>query len=224
MKKKKLTRNQEEWKKELNRLNQFIRRAKKRGYFFPEDIIPETPNRITAKKLKIIKSLKPDVLYSKAEYYDAETRTFTSGTKGRKIERKKAAQKGLQTKQRKARLNLPREVDVVLKQIEQMIAEWQPFANWSEYFTQMKKQDKLQLSGMLESAILSESRVEVARRLQQVAEHIIDVADRILYSSDEEQVELDLVYFATILKGRALTAEESMNFTEQAETNEQQEL
>ena len=47
----KLTANQQAWKKELKRLHQFIRRAEKRGYSFPSDVIPETPARITKKQL-----------------------------------------------------------------------------------------------------------------------------------------------------------------------------
>ena len=47
----KLTPNQQAWKKELKRLQQFIRKAKKRGYTFPDDVIPETPKRITKKQL-----------------------------------------------------------------------------------------------------------------------------------------------------------------------------
>ena len=48
---KNLTPNQQAWEKELKRLQQFIRRAKKRGYTFSEDVIPETPKRITKKQL-----------------------------------------------------------------------------------------------------------------------------------------------------------------------------
>ena len=67
---KNITPNQQEWKKELKRLNQFIKRAEKRGYIFDENIIPETPQRITKKKLSEIKQIDADVLYDTAKYFD----------------------------------------------------------------------------------------------------------------------------------------------------------
>ena len=60
--------------------------------------------------------------------------------------------------------------------------------------------------------------------MQNAATNVIDTAERILYSSDEEQVNLDLVDIATIIKGRSLTPEESIDLTESAEYFEEQEI
>ena len=227
---KNITPNQEEWEKELKRLNQFIKRAEKRGYIFDENIIPETPQRITKKKLSEIKQIDADVLYDTAQYFDKETGQTLSGLEGRRIERRKSAQKAAQTKKFKAQNTisekpvLPKESDIVLRNIEEMIANWQPLLNWSNYFIEAKKQDKTTLSNMLQQAISETGREEIAKRLQNAATNIIDTVERILYSSDEEQVNLDLVDIATIIKGRSLTPEESIDLTESAEYFEEQEI
>lgn len=228
---KKITPNQQEWKKELKRLNQFIKRAEKRGYIF-DDVIPETPERITKKKLSEIKDINANALYSSAKYFNKETGETITGTEGRKIERKKAAQKTARTKSTKAKNQisepqisiLPSETDIVLKNIEQLISNWQPMVNWSNYFVEAKKQDKTTLTNILQQAISETGREEIAKRLQNAATNIIDTVERILYSSDEEQVNLDLVDIATIIKGHSLTPEESINLTESAEYFEEQEI
>ena len=227
---KNITPNQQEWKKELKRLNQFIKRAEKRGYIFDENIIPETPERVTKKKLSEIKQINADVLYNTAKYFDKETGQTISGLEGRRIERRKSAQKAAQTKKFKTQSNapekpiLPKESDIVLRNIEEMIANWQPLLNWSNYFIEAKKQDKTTLTNILQQAISETGREEIAKRLQNAATNIIDTVERILYSSDEEQVNLDLVDIATIIKGRSLTPEESINLTESAEYFEEQEI
>lgn len=222
---KNLTPNQKEWEKELKRLQQFIRRAKKRGYTFSEDVIPETPKRITKKQLSKIKGINPQTLYSQAEFYNPETGETISGIEGRKFERKRSARKGLQTRQNKRQStlkhSLPQESDNVLRHIEQMIADWQPMSNWSAYFSEAKREDKTRLETVLQSSITEKGRIETARSLQNTATNVIDLADRVMYSSDEDQVQLDLVEFATILKGRSLTPEEAIDLTELAEIQEE---
>ncbi len=219
---KKMTVNQQEWKKELRRLQQFIRKAKKRGYIFDEDVIPETPKRITKKRLSEIKAIKPDTLYSQAKFFNPVTGETVTGTEGRTFERKRSARKAQVTKARKAASSLPQEADNVLRHIEQMIAEWQPMPNWSAYFTEVKREDTTRLETILQSSIIEIGRTETARRLQNTATNVIDLADRVMYSSDEDQVQLDLVEFATILKGRSLTPEEAIDLTELAEIQEEE--
>ena len=227
---KNITPNQREWKKELKRLNQSIKRAEKRGYIFDENIIPETPKRVTKKKLSEIKQINADVLYNAAKYFDKETGQTITGLEGRRIERRKSAQKAAQTKKFKAQNTLPekpvlpKESDIVLRNIEEMIANWHPLLNWSNYFVEAKKQDKTTLTNILQQAISETGREEIAKRLQNAATNIIDTVERILYSSDEVQVNLDLVDIATIIKGRSLTPEESINLTESAEYFEEQEI
>ena len=108
--------------------------------------------------------------------------------------------------------------DQALYQIEQMIADWKPFPNWSKYFTEVKREDKNRLKALLDGKIAEVGRKETARRLQENAEGINHMADEILYSSDEDAVNMDLNYIATVLKGSPLTADESAYYTQLAES------
>ena len=93
MAKRTLTPNQELWQKEIRRIERFQKRASKRGYYFPETIIPETPKRITKKALQRLKDLTPEKQYKQATYL-TKTGELISGTEGRKQERSEASKKG----------------------------------------------------------------------------------------------------------------------------------
>lgn len=59
---KKLTKNQQEYQKQIARLKRAIRKLEKEGYKFTEDIIPKVPQRVTKKSLQQISSIKPKQL------------------------------------------------------------------------------------------------------------------------------------------------------------------
>lgn len=100
-KKKKLSANQVEYAKQVKRIKNFMRRAEKRGYMFEDNIIPEKPKRITKKSIQTLKELKPNVLYTKAEYISQDTGEVIAGTEGRTLERKKSARKAKITRELK---------------------------------------------------------------------------------------------------------------------------
>lgn len=98
---KKLTKNQLEFKKQQARIKRFIKRAEKRGYEFDKNVIPQMPKRVTQKALKTITNIKPNDLYKQAEYVDRSTGEYLTGTEGRKIERAIATEKARVTRQKK---------------------------------------------------------------------------------------------------------------------------
>ena len=100
-KKKKQTPLQLEYKKQLKRLKQAISRAEKRGYSFPEDIIPKKPKRITRKTVERLKKIKTTDLYEKAEKLDIETGELIPGIEARKLEKSEAAKKVAKTRKEK---------------------------------------------------------------------------------------------------------------------------
>lgn len=102
MAKKKLTINQQQWKKEMKRIERFQREATKRGFYFPDDILPQQPKRITKKSLEKLANITPEKQYAKAVYLDKDTGKMVSGTEGRKIERSRASKKGWQGRKYKA--------------------------------------------------------------------------------------------------------------------------
>lgn len=85
--------------KERNRLKSFVRRAEKRGYSFPDTLIPSIPKRKTEASIRKLKKLTKDVLYSKATYGGELTfGEIVSGKEGLNLERKLRAKKASETR------------------------------------------------------------------------------------------------------------------------------
>lgn len=108
---------EKEVKKQRKRIQQFVRRAQKRGFSFPENIVPTLPKKITEKTLSRYKAMTPEQLYKKSIYTDYQG-TFIDrkvvtikGTERRKQERHIAAVRAAQTRQRyyEARMKAERE-------------------------------------------------------------------------------------------------------------------
>lgn len=88
--------------KERNRVRSFVRRAEKRGYSFPESLIPSIPKRKTEASVRKLKKLTKDVLYSKATYGgEATYGEIVSGKEGLKLERQLRANKASETRKKK---------------------------------------------------------------------------------------------------------------------------
>ena len=101
------TKNQLAWEKEVKRTKALIRRAEKRGYVFDKkaiSVVTQKPKRISQKALgNLRETTKAKNIYEYADYIkgvDTESGTVitVSGKEGRKIERQRAAQKGVITK------------------------------------------------------------------------------------------------------------------------------
>lgn len=247
---KKLTPNQQEWNRQVNRIKNFIRNAQKRGFRFDDSLIPTKSKVITKKRLQEIKSLTPQKLYREATYIDPFTGIIMSGIERRTQERKIAARKAAETRKvRKAnraqragpQLDIPVEAesdedlplytDLVLQQVEDMINSWEPPSTWSEWFAETKRRDRNTLKSMLDGAISSDGRDAVAKRCEENATTIIGLTERILYDSGKNIrdksgriiVENMLVYineFSAIIMGRPLTVEESAQYADWQESSE----
>lgn len=100
MAKKKLQKSetQVQYEKQLKRIKQFVRRAEKRGYYFPEDIIPQKLKRPTKKSVEKLARITPESLYKKSQYVIKETGELISGVEGRKAERKEVAKKAQESR------------------------------------------------------------------------------------------------------------------------------
>lgn len=98
---KKLTQLQLDYKKQVKRLKQAVRRAEKRGYIVPENVIPKQPKRITKKSLERLKKITTDEIYLKSEKLDFETGELIPGKVARKQERSEAAKKAAKTRKEK---------------------------------------------------------------------------------------------------------------------------
>lgn len=93
---------QQEYRRIRKQKQQFLRRAEKRGWDFPEDIIPDIPEKITRKSINELKKLTPEVFYSKA--LGLETEEGLIPTKEAKLyekeKRKRTAIKNLFSKRK----------------------------------------------------------------------------------------------------------------------------
>ena len=88
--------------KERNRVKSFVRRAEKRGYSFPESIVPSIPKRKTEASIRKLKKLTKEALYSKASYGgDATFGEIVSGKEGLKLERQLRAKRAAETRKEK---------------------------------------------------------------------------------------------------------------------------
>lgn len=93
--------------KERNRVSSFVRRAEKRGYSFPESIIPSIPKRKTEASIRKLKKITKEVMYSKA-YYGGEATSgeIVSGKEGLKLERQLRAKRASETRKEKKEAEL----------------------------------------------------------------------------------------------------------------------
>lgn len=226
-KRKPQTQAEKEYTKELRRIKAFIRQASKRGYTFDDSIIPPKPKKVTKASVKKLKKITPKTMYQKAEFLNPQTGDIVTGTEGRVFERRLAAHKAqltkaikATTKKQKPKTELPKQGEIILHNVRATINAWSPGSTWSEYWKNVKENDKNKLVSMLDNAVESDGFNTVARRLQTSADDIERIINSILYGSDEEQVQFDLVHFATIILGRSLSVDESAELTDLQERQE----
>lgn len=100
-KKKKQTPLQLDYKKQVKRIKQAIRRAEKRGYIVPDNIIPKQPKRITRKSVERLKKITTNDIYANSEKLDLETGELVPGEVARKAERSAASKKAARTRRDK---------------------------------------------------------------------------------------------------------------------------
>lgn len=228
-------------KKERRRIQQFVNRARKRGYSFSENAIPSIPKTVSEKTLERFKNITPQKLYSKAIYISPEG-VEIKGTKQRAkeiSEQKKRAEakrkkyyadarkkdKKQARKQGQGTAPTP-EADTVLKQIEDMIENWTPSSNWSPALVIWKTNDKNLLKSRFQKALSENGRDDLAKRCQLHAAELVAIAERVLYGSGNdykvrgvEGVNEDIQLFETIITGRSPTIMESLELNDFAEAN-----
>lgn len=119
---------------------------------------------------------------------------------------------------------LPKFSNTVLANIRAEIERWTPQPNWTPYFAKLKENDKNIVARALDGAIAQDGEKAVAWRLEQFASEVKPLVEEILYGSGGKegrtQINFDLVRFSSIITGRVLTVDESIDLTELAETME----
>lgn len=194
--KKKLTKNQIAFKKQVTRIKNFIRRATKRGYEFSDNVIPTMPKRVTKKSIEKIKNIKPKDLYSKASYLDKSTGEIVSGSTGRKIERNLSKQKAKETRKNN---NNKRHSNNNNNYITYETVIMRNFYEYIKSFTSNKIRDSL--FGMIKTLEHEQGRTEVAKALQNMPLQFHEILARCGYDSDKALMEFEtsfLEYFPNV--------------------------
>ena len=109
MAKRKRTQVEIEYSKQRKRIQSFIRKHEKEGFYFEENILPAIPKKITKASVSRLKKITPQKLYSKAVYAgEASFGEVVSSYKGKQLRRQEAKVKRERRKQlKKARINTP---------------------------------------------------------------------------------------------------------------------
>lgn len=97
----KLSQTRKEYNKQRKRVQSFLSRARKQGYIFDENILPQIPKRITKESVSRLVKLTPKELYKKAVYVSRETGEIETPEEHKKRIRKEAKVKEKETKARK---------------------------------------------------------------------------------------------------------------------------
>lgn len=179
MARRKLTKNQIEYNKQVRRIKNFIKRAEKRGYEFNEDILPKTPKRITKQAIKRLENLKPNQLYAKAEFLDTSTGEMLKGTKGRQLERKRASEKAKQTRQRNKTKSKKKKPKTTLK------AEDVILNNFYEYLKSFPVKLTAKIRQFVKKLEMEIGKNEVATALQNMPMKFHEILEMVNYSSDQ---------------------------------------
>ena len=98
---KKKSQTRKEYNKQRKRIQAFLSRARKQGYIFEENILPQIPKRVTKASVSRLAKLTPKELYKKAVYVSRETGEIETPEEHKKRIRKEAKVKEKETKARK---------------------------------------------------------------------------------------------------------------------------
>lgn len=229
-KRQKMTPNQAAFAKQQQRIRRFIKSAEKRGYSFPANAVPERPARVTKRDIERITAIKPETLYEQATFI-YEGSTFT-GTEGRMIERSLAAQKGaLHKREKDPRYHTqpgtpPAEATDVADRLKETLERfnqgkseyehtmeevdsWTPDGPWNAWFAEKRRQQVDQMKRMIYAAIQNFGFSEAMRAIGRDATAFHNATQTIMFDSKQEAVQNAFNALAEILKGSALSAEES---------------
>lgn len=199
----------QQYMQERRRIQNFLRRAEKRGFDFDFDLpdIPKKPSRAAVEKLK---KLKPNNLYEKAAYRTPYGEEIT-GTERRKQERSEASRRAAQTVKRRREIAQEpiRIEDAILRNVEEILSNFNPYTEFifSPSLQKAKVNTASTIESMLNGAIRMYGREEVAKRLQYSATEFNNAIESALYSSGStysRNADVNLLTIRAILTGENL--------------------
>lgn len=244
-KKRKTSKVRAEYNKERRRIQNFLRRAEKRGYIGTEDILPPVPKTVTQASVRRLRKLTANELYKKMKFVDRETGVVYSGPRGREIEREQAGKRAART--RKENKEAERQfwdgvqpspapsggeiiydniVEEIIRRLTEPISEeaisfyyGRKFKRGSNLMETVRKRAQ-ELLDFIENLTKKDGKSAIGWRLQDHAMEIQQYIDMLLYASSSDQVELAFQAIMRIIKGAELTQSEKELVNAVSETYE----
>lgn len=219
-KRKKQTENQKAYQKERRRLLQAVRRAKKQGYIFPEDVVPELPKRVTKKRLETLQKTKPKQLYKKAEFVYQETGEIVPAEQRKQEVKQEAIRKAKETRKRKKKISIPNVptyyptisiIDTIRDRISELTREAKPPVP-----IETRKNELLSIFD--DTVTMFEDNIEeIENYLEAHESEIAELLNVISYDSNAEQISASFVSLGRILNMQALSMSQAENLSMMAE-------
>lgn len=175
-----------EYRKQRRRIQSFLRRAEKRDFIIPDNILPKIPKNITTASVRRLQKLTAEALYRKIEYLDKETGEIQTGRQGLKTRRAKSKS------QRNTVTSLPFTdskpiKDRDLKNFEVMQADAFDrtiISNWKSYVLGFPPSISVKLLGWINALIFENGEESVATMLEEAPAELRDYLTRLGYDSD----------------------------------------
>lgn len=219
--------NSQLWDKEIKRVQQFIKRAEKRGYRFSVDL-PAKPKRVTQQALRELRAeTTPTKLYKQSEYTEQSTGEILTGYQARKRERQKSAEKGKRTRRKhkyeESIKDIPTVSSIAYNNLRQSLEQMSSYTNVKSRGHRAtpviadKQQYATDLLSLLDKVIAEEGEREVFTRLEEDSLRIQSAIADMWMSSTQEEVRKSAVELATIINGGSLTAKQNIGYTEMEE-------
>ena len=237
----------DEYQKELNRIKRLVKSAQKRGYRFETDPLPKDPKNITKKSVERLRKITPKSLYAKTTYYDPIIQQRISGSEEQRLVKSRAAKSAAVTKTKAHYPKYrgeevphttsapsyptvdtdnadkpnapPRATSAVAAYITHILYSWEPLPQWSDGFTEVKRNDKNALTRIwhnaLDTANENGTTAQLFERLEANAEEIKRLTWKIIYGNsgatkDEDYI-TDITAFAAIIQGAPLDIKSAIN-------------
>lgn len=203
---------EEAYRKQQRRIQQFVRRAEKRGYRFEADAIPKPvtglirkgAKRVSVKRLHRLtaelEAVTPESLYEKSQAISEQTGKVVSGTERRKEERSETSRKAAETRRRQKIKTAPEPPQGPIEGDE----EWQKKQREKDKKKREKLKKKAEWRRKFSKANIVYNSIEgmiesVGRQYHRGAEHLQAVLD--------EQIKR--YGFDNVMKSIALMGEEN---------------
>ena len=193
--------------KQERRIKSFLRRATKRGYMFPENIMPKRPEVINKAYVEELKEMTAPSMYKEAHWVDPTTGEYVGAYEGRKTERRRAYQKGVERRkyrQRKQDVYAPPETPTGYESTRSTADDFYAdvvILNFKMILSKFNSKGAGVLSSWLDSLLLKFTKNDVATMLERGAQAGLIVTYDVIYAETLlRQYMADMVQYLTSME------------------------